>query len=89
MSIDAIVSNDTFPLSPPESYSSLSPTLSPKLTSMVPPLHEHSHTVQNKQKESHHMSIEERRHRNKLASAKYRAKKVNILVTSFFLKKKT
>jgi hypothetical protein len=54
---------------------------------MVPPLPEPSHTVQNKQKESHHMSSEERRHRNKLASAKYRAKKVNTLVTSFFLKK--
>jgi hypothetical protein len=69
MSIHAIIDTpiDEIPLSPPDSYKSRSPTLSPRMDS---PIEERRNSFQ------FPMSIEERRYRNKLASAKYRAKKV-------------
>ncbi|KAI9481120.1 MAG: hypothetical protein EXX96DRAFT_565499 [Benjaminiella poitrasii] len=76
MSIQSIVdhSNTTtpveeMPLSPPDSYRSRSPTVSPRIDSMSYTPTERRHSCQIP------MSIEERRYRNKLASAKYRAKK--------------
>ncbi|CAO3667963.1 unnamed protein product [Rhizopus microsporus] len=63
MAIDAIIDNDTLPLSPPVSYKSSSRSPSPECISQE---RRNSHPP---------MSAEERRYRNKLASAKYRAKK--------------
>ncbi|KAI9249287.1 hypothetical protein BY458DRAFT_525821 [Sporodiniella umbellata] len=63
MSIDAIVDNDErLPLSPPTSYASCSRSPSPDY-------------LQERRNSHPPMSAEERRYRNKLASAKYRAKK--------------
>ncbi|CAO3702584.1 unnamed protein product [Rhizopus stolonifer] len=62
MSIDAIVDNETLPLSPPSSYTSSSRSPSPDY-------------LQERRNSHPPMSADERRYRNKLASAKYRAKK--------------
>lgn len=68
MSIYSIVdTNQDAPLSPPDSFKSRSPSLSPNMDYMN---YERRNSFQLP------MSVEERRHRNKLASAKYRAKKV-------------
>ncbi|KAG2194061.1 hypothetical protein INT46_008213 [Mucor plumbeus] len=74
MSIEAIVDHNTtseLPLSPPDSFRSRSPTLSPNMEYMScsSPSSERRNSFQLP------MSVEERRYRNKLASAKYRAKK--------------
>ncbi|CAO3636232.1 unnamed protein product [Mucor fragilis] len=75
MSIEAIVDHNTtseLPLSPPDSFKSRSPTLSPNMEYMTcssPTTSERRNSFQLP------MSVEERRYRNKLASAKYRAKK--------------
>ncbi|CEP16100.1 hypothetical protein [Parasitella parasitica] len=75
MSIEAIVdqnTSSTLPLSPPDSFKSRSPTLSPNMeymTCSIPESSERRSSIQLP------MSVEERRYRNKLASAKYRAKK--------------
>ncbi|KAI8075582.1 hypothetical protein BDF21DRAFT_423209 [Thamnidium elegans] len=67
MSIYAIVdTNQEAPLSPPDSFKSRSPSLSPNMDYMH---YERKNSFQLP------MSVEERRYRNKLASAKYRAKK--------------
>ncbi|GAA5808666.1 hypothetical protein MFLAVUS_002059 [Mucor flavus] len=67
MSIYSIVdTNQEAPLSPPDSYKSRSPSLSPNMDYMN---YERRNSFQLP------MSVEERRYRNKLASAKYRAKK--------------
>jgi hypothetical protein len=71
MSINAIVDHsstpiDEIPLSPPDSHKSRSPSLSPRM----------NYTQERRNSLQLPMSIEERRYRNKLASAKYRAKKV-------------
>ncbi|KAI8095096.1 uncharacterized protein B0P05DRAFT_524672 [Gilbertella persicaria] len=68
MSIHAIVDHEA-PLSPPDSFKSRSPTLSPQMEYMPCPEERRRNSLQLP------MSIEERRYRNKLASAKYRAKK--------------
>jgi hypothetical protein len=78
MSIEAIVDHNTtseLPLSPPDSFRSRSPTLSPSMEyiSCSSPSSERRNSFQLP------MSVEERRYRNKLASAKYRAKKVCFL----------
>ncbi|OBZ89242.1 hypothetical protein A0J61_02721 [Choanephora cucurbitarum] len=58
------------PLSPPDSFKSRSPSLSPQSEYMPCPTEERRRNSLQLP-----MSIEERRYRNKLASAKYRAKK--------------
>lgn len=91
MSIHAIVDNNNvtphcedIPLSPPDSFKSRSPSLSPRMDYLT--YGSSSHHQKEQQQLQHHerrnsfrlpMSVEERRYRNKLASAKYRAKKVN------------
>lgn len=78
MSIHAIVDShnltpkhEDMPLSPPDSFKSRSPSLSPSMDYM-------NYNSNNERRNSFQlpMSVEERRYRNKLASAKYRAKKV-------------
>ncbi|KAI8639963.1 hypothetical protein BD408DRAFT_391507 [Parasitella parasitica] len=75
MSIEAIVDHNTcstLPLSPPDSFKSRSPTLSPNveyMTCSIPTPSERRSSIQLP------MSVDERRYKNKLASAKYRAKK--------------
>lgn len=75
MSIYAIVDtpphHQDVPLSPPDSFKSRSPSLSPRLDYA---------TYNDERRNSFQlpMSVEERRYRNKLASAKYRAKKVKL-----------
>lgn len=79
MSINAIVDHhnitpktEDIPLSPPDSFKSRSPSLSPSMDYM-------SYGSNNSERRNSFqlpMSVEERRYRNKLASAKYRAKKV-------------
>lgn len=71
MSIYSIVDTTLdIPLSPPDSFKSRSPTLSPRMDYATFSNDERNNSFQLP------MSVEERRYRNKLASAKYRAKKV-------------
>lgn len=73
MSIYAIVDTppqQDIPLSPPDSFKSRSPSLSPRMDYATFSNDERRNSFQLP------MSVEERRFRNKLASAKYRAKKV-------------
>jgi hypothetical protein len=79
MSIHAIVdannatpSHEDIPLSPPDSFKSRSPSLSPRIDYMT----YSSNNSERRNSFQLPMSVEERRYRNKLASAKYRAKKV-------------
>ena len=81
MSIQAIVdannrtpTTEDAPLSPPDSLKSRSPSLSPCMDYMSFNNGERRNSFQLP------MSVDERRYRNKLASAKYRAKKVISLI---------
>lgn len=81
MSIDAIVTPSTpppeEPFSPPDSILNDDSSSSPVLMSMLAPLSNKSRYLDHKTNHSHtsSASVEERRYRNKIASAKYRAKK--------------
>lgn len=85
MSINAIVDRhnitpkaEDIPLSPPDSFKSRSPSLSPSMDYMSYGNNSSNNNNNGERRNSFQlpMSVEERRYRNKLASAKYRAKKV-------------
>lgn len=86
MSIKAIVDHeapmDEMPLTPPDCYNSRSPTLSPQVN-YISSIEERRNSIQLP------MSAEERRYRNKLASAKYRAKKVSFQIYGLAMNKWT